>query len=556
MSDVVSIQSRWVLVCLLLAACSKGDDVPGPGGTAGAPVMPGMPPQQNCQPGASTACTGGTCPDGQPQTALCNAAGAYEACTCPVSTGMSGAGVTGAGSGGVAPTSGTGGTGGMVAGGTGGSVTPPESANTWTQMGGDARNWYFNAAEKTLSVDNAATLAEKWRFTIAGYPPGSPVVAAGKVFVMATGGTYAIDLQTGLKAWERLDLKGTASVAYDDGFVYVHTSVEAELHKLNASDGMTVWGAKKTYSLAGCDGTSSPILSGDLVIVGHSCGQIEIAVTGNPAMARGGVEAHSKETGDNAWTYFTVPDTGENGAMVWSSVGIDEAGGTVFAATGNNYTVAGENSDSIHAIDLATGMKKWKRQVRTGDTWSIPLFLGGPDSDFGANPIIFDLDGAKIVAAGDKGTAFWALDRDTGEILWSRPDLSANFTQANGGVLMNGGYDGKYIYVVSNQPPSESVLHALDPAQEGADAWPPKTFPKIAWGAPSMANGLLVVPIDDDLYVYNAHTGDELNKFNTGGTIAAGAAAIAEGKIIVQSGLQYPLGTVLNNNQVICYGLP
>ena len=64
------------------------------------------------------------------------------------------------------------------------------------------------------------------------------------------------------------------------------------------------------------------------------------------------------------------------------------------------------------------------------------------------------------------------------------------------------------------------------------------------------------VPIDTDLYILNAHTGDQLQMFNTGGTIAAGAAAIVDGKVIVKSGLQYPLGTVQNNNQVICYGLP
>jgi polyvinyl alcohol dehydrogenase (cytochrome) len=475
-----------------------------------------------------------------------------------VSPGTSGAGASAAGSGG-ALASGAGGAGGVSGAsgaGTGGSIAPVEDGATWTHMGGDARNWYFNPAETKLTVDNAATLAEKWRFTVAGYPPGSPVVAEGKVFVMATGGTYAIDLESGVKAWERLDISGTASLAYDSGFIYAHTGVSAELYKLNASDGMTVWGPKKTYELAFCDGTSSPILSADLVIVGHSCGQIEIAAGGDAAAARGGVEAHSKETGEKAWTYFTVPASGENGAMVWSSVGIDEPGGTVFASTGNNYTVAGENSDSIHAIDLMSGVKKWKTQVRDGDTWSIPLFIGGPDSDFGANPIIFDLGGTKVVAAGDKGHAFWAMDRDTGEILWSRPDLSTSFTQANGGVLMNGAYDGTYIYVVSNQPPNASVLHALDPAMEGADAWTPKTFNKIAWGAPSVANGVLAVPIDTDLYILNAHTGDQLQMFNTGGTIAAGAAAIVDGKVIVKSGLQYPLGAVQNNNQVICYGLP
>ena len=72
-----------------------------------------------------------------------------------------------------------------------------------------------------------------------------------------------------------------------------------------------------------------------------------------------------------------------------------------------------------------------------------------------------------------------------------------------------------------------------------------------------MANGVLFVPVDSVLYVFDAHEGGMLTMFDTGGTIAAGAAAIAQGHVVVQSGLQYVFdSTVKNNNQIICYGLP
>jgi polyvinyl alcohol dehydrogenase (cytochrome) len=201
-------------------------------------------------------------------------------------------------------------------------------------------------------------------------------------------------------------------------------------------------------------------------------------------------------------------------------------------------------------------MRKWQKQVRNTDTWSgaVPT---GPDSDFGANPILAEVAGKKIVAAGDKSGAFWAFDRQTGEILWSRDNLSTSSNQQNGGILMNGAYDGKYFYAVANQPPSASVLHALDPTKQGMDAWPAKTFSQLAWGAPSVANGVLVVPVDENLMIFNANTGDMLTMFQTGGTIAAGAAAIVDGKIVVKSGLQYIYAPeAKNNNQIICYGLP
>jgi polyvinyl alcohol dehydrogenase (cytochrome) len=452
-----------------------------------------------------------------------------------------------------------------------------ETAATWPMMGYDANNTYFNPNEHTLSVENAKNLEMKWSFTVSGYPPGTPVVAEGKVFVMATAGTYAIDLKTGKQVWVNADIAGTASVAYADGFVYVHATAGASLYKLSAKDGKVVWGPVQTFDQTGCDGTSSPIIGGDKVFVGHSCGGIE--VTGNAAalgVLRGGVEAFDTEDGKHVWTYWTVPDDKkgmEDGAMVWSSVAVDVEGGAVFATTGNNYSLSGGNSDSIHGIRFDTGKKKWRTQVRTTDTWSAMVATSGPDSDFGANPILAEVGGKKIVAAGDKGAAFWAFDRETGQMLWSRPDLSASRDAAHGGMLMNGAFDGKYFYVVSNQPggspipdggvpdggpagDTKALLHALDPKDNGKDAWKPVEFQKFTWGAPSLANGLLVVPNDDDLYVFEAATGKQLIMFNTGGTIAAGAAAIVDGRIIVSSGLQYIFDTTAkNNNQIICYAL-
>jgi outer membrane protein assembly factor BamB len=510
---------RWTWLLIGVVACSGSDDDSG--------MQRGG--------GASSAGTGGGASAG---------------------TGASGAGAGGAGASG----SGASGSGPL-----GSPPAPPSADNAWRMMGYDSRNDYHNPAETTLAPQNAGMLVEKWRFTVAGYPPGSPAIADSKVFVMATGGTYAIDLASGAELWKRSDLTGTASVAYAEGSVFVHTQ-GAMVYRLNAADGTTEWGPMKSYELAQCDGTSSPIVAGGKVIVGHSCGVIEVTATSAAAisLARGGAEAFDVATGAKAWTYFTVPESGEDGAMIWSSVAIDEDSGTVYAATGNNYSLQGGDSDAFHAFDLGSGARKWVQQVRADDTWSYNLAIMGPDSDFGANPILAQVGDMRVVAAGNKGASFWALDRDTGAVLWQRDELSSSHNPANGGVLMNGAFDGERFYVVSNQPdPSgmsggvggASVLHAIDGAT-GVDAWT-KTFDAIAWGAPSTANGVLAVPIDTRLYVLDAQSGDELAMFDTGGTIAAGAAAIAQGRIVVGSGLQYVFdSTVKNNDQVICYGLP
>ena len=440
----------------------------------------------------------------------------------------------------------------------------PAEPATWTMMGYDNNNNYFQPNETKLNIDNAKDLVEQWRFSVAGFPPGSPVIADGKVFITSSGGVYALDLETGEERWSISDFGATASPAYVDGALFIHTASDAMLYKLDASDGSIVWGPIATYpDNPRCDGTSSPIVAGNKVLVGHSCGLPEVTGGDDQQNARGGVEAFDAGDGTHLWTYWTVPDSGENGAMVWSTVSVDLAAGVVFASTGNNYTMVGPHSDSIHAIDLETGERKWHQQVRQDDMWSLGggVTATGTDTDFGANPILATVDGRKLVAAGDKGGSFWALDRETGEIVWSYEGLSATHSPAYGGVLMNGAFDGNNFYVAANETPTlvddqnvfESTLHVL---KDGSDVIPPKKLGASVWGAPSLANGLLFVPVNSVLRVYNAETGDELTNFDTGGTIAAGAAAIADGYVVVKSGLQYVFAQdALPNNTIICYGL-
>ena len=433
----------------------------------------------------------------------------------------------------------------------------------WTMMGYDARNHYVQPHESKLKVDNAGELKEHWRVQTSGFPAGSPVIVDGKVYISATGGMLALDLDSGAELWTQPMVRGTATPAYHEGYLYMHAASGAKLYKLDARDGSIVWGPVQTYpENEACDGTSSPIIAGDLVVVGHSCGGAEVGGGPAQAAARGGVEALSMEDGSRVWTYWTVPEEGETGAMVWSTVAVDLDAKVVFATTGNNYTVAGGNSDAFHAIDLQTGERKWVTQVREGDLWSIDsmrmVFGTGEDTDFGANPILAEVEGRAVVAAGDKAGTFWMLDRETGEIIWKHEELTPTFAANTGGVLMNGAFDGDNFYVVSNDPenmPPDSLLHVLD-ARTGEDVVEPKRLEGLVWGAPSLANGLLFVPVNSELHVLDKQSLQELARFETGGTIASGAAAVVDGRVVVKSGLQYGFGVDLkDNHEVVCFGI-
>ena len=442
-------------------------------------------------------------------------------------------------------------------------------SDLWSTTGYSFGNTYHNPFERKLTADNADTLVEKWEFTTAGTPHGGLSVANGMVFVTTTGGLHALNLADGTEVWSTTDIQADGTAAYADGALYIHT-VGALLYKLDAATGDEIWVSDKTYDIEGSDGTSTPAIGGGLVIVGHSAGVNEVSGDAvRTAMSKGGVEAFDVETGERAWTYETCDGDQEDGAMVWSTVAIDEEAGVVFATTGNNYTVAGPGSDAFHAIELATGERLWKTQVREGDQWSVAS-MQSRDTDFGANPILATIGDRKVVAAGDKASAFWVLDRETGEIIWRKEDLTATHAPAFGGVLNNGAFDGERFYVMSNEPIEAAGGGPLGPvtgsmkvlalhAADGEEAWEPRVYAdKMTWGMASVANGVLAVPVNDELHILNAETGEELTMFETGGSIAAGAPAIVDGMIIVKSGLQYIFGRGHNfpNNQVRAYGLP
>jgi len=417
-------------------------------------------------------------------------------------------------------------------GGSGGS----SAADEWTMLGHDLGSSYTNTAQSELSPANATDLELLFQFEARGQVYGTPAVVGDRIFVSSTGGLYAFDRGSGEIVWENREIRATSSLTFSEGTIFVH-DFAAYLRALDAASGEELWQTRTdAHPLA--TGLSSPVVFERYVIVGLSSNEI----VREGATFRGGVAAFDRTTGEQLWRDYTA-NPPHNGASVWSTVAIDGEARVVYAGSGQNYTgEAGPNSDAIFAIDVDSGRRLWTHQTVSGDVFT-PINPGGPDADFGANPILFaaEVDGAarEMVAAGQKNGMFWAFDRATGETVWQR-QLGPG-SPLTGGVLNNGAFDGTHILVANNDPTAgRGTLYALEP-RDGSIAWQ-RELTGWVWAPITASNGIGVVAADTDLTVFDLETGSEIFRFPTNGTIAGGASIVG-GRVHFGSGLQHIVGT-------------
>jgi len=186
---------------------------------------------------------------------------------------------------------------------------------------------------------------------------------------------------------------------------------------------------------------SSPaIIVGDIVIVGNSSihGYYPIRTRNLPGYIRG----YDIKTGKQLWMFNLVPQPGEFGAETWekgSKVGTEGVGkndawapyaadpqlGLVYIPVGmplmDEYGGhrPGNNlyGNSVVALDVKTGKRKWHFQMVHHDIW---------DYDAPMTPNLMDVtvNGRlrKVVSQTTKQGWIYALDRETGEPIWPMPE--------------------------------------------------------------------------------------------------------------------------------------
>ncbi|MET0285461.1 MAG: PQQ-binding-like beta-propeller repeat protein [Polyangiales bacterium] len=402
----------------------------------------------------------------------------------------------------------------------------------WTSYGRDFSNSRNNPLETAITPANVGTLVPKWSFT-EGAVTSMPVVYDGVVYFGDWNARlHARDAKTGAEIWRAQvqeatpinQINNTPLVTEDT----VYTGAQGAL--LAAYDRKT--GALKWKNNIDSQMSlmlwSSPVLIDDTIIIG--VGSFQVFLPANPPF-RGSVVGVNAKDGTVKWQRFL---TEGSGVSVWSTAAIDQTRKLAFIGTGQEYTTGASTpySDAVIALRYETGEVAWATQFTVGDRFQAGR-AEGPDHDVGAAPNLFEVNGAAWLGVGDKGGRYYALDRDTGRIIWKR---ELTLGGPNGGIMATAAYANGVIYVASNDGntggeagvgggPGACTIFALN-AADGTTKWEVASKPG-TFGALSVANGVLYAPsLAGEMRAYDVTTGARVWNVSIGMSMGAGVTVV------------------------------
>ena len=339
----------------------------------------------------------------------------------------------------------------------------------WTTYGGDLGSTRYSALDQ-INASNFNNLEVAWRFKTDSLGPrpefqyeSTPLMVHGVIYVTAGSrrAVVALDAGTGEMLWMHSENEGKRGmnaprqlsghgVAYwtdgrEERILYVTPGYR--LIALNAKTGVPVptFGNNGVVDLKENDDQeidletgevglhSTPLVAGDVVVVGaaHKAG-------GNiPSYKhiKGFVRGFDVKTGKRLWIFHTIPRPGEFGIEtwlndswsytgntgVWGQMSADVPTNTLYLPvelpTGDYYgghrPGNGLFGESIVALDLHTGQRKWHYQLVHHGIW---------DMDIPCAPILTDINvnGQTVPALAQptKQAFLYVFNRVTGKPIW------------------------------------------------------------------------------------------------------------------------------------------
>jgi polyvinyl alcohol dehydrogenase (cytochrome) len=418
----------------------------------------------------------------------------------------------------------------------------------WPMWGRDRARSFSTECNGALSPASASDLHRIWFFNTHDVVTATPAVVDGSVYVGDWSGRfYKLRATDGRLRWVRKtephrnvyagQIVSSAAVETVRGVPTVYFGGGKTLYALRASDGSIRW----KHELRPDSGTNDPteIESSPLVVDGMviSGWDVHNSTKGEPA----GVFALDAATGKQRWRTVLAPTEGEGAtgpgcADVWSSPTVDEERRLVFVGTGNCVTSPdgyGRFAEAVVALDLDDGSVKWSYQ---------PHQPNRDDLDFAGAPNLFESSGRALVGLGGKDGTYYALDRETGELVWTTPVVEPGLTNP-GSNFSTGGFIGPTAVADATITGGTAIgdapfLHALDTAT-GAIRWQ-QEIAAATYGAPAVAGGVVVIGgTDFTLRALDLATGQVLWSDEVQGAVSGGPAIVGD-DVFAVAGIREP----------------
>ncbi len=351
---------------------------------------------------------------------------------------------------------------------------PSTRNGEWPTNGADVKFTRYSPLDQ-INASNFNKLEVAWRFKTDAFGPypeykleGTPIMVKGVLYT--TAGTrrsvVALDAKTGELIWSHSLREGQRAVnsarqlsgrgvSYwtdgrgDERIIYVTTGYR--LVELNARTGALIpsfgdngildikvgvqKGNNQQIDLEGGEiGIhAAPTVTGDVVIVGSS--MREGATVPTHDNTKGVVRAWEVRTGKELWRWNTIPRPGEFGnetwennswvnngnTGVWAHITVDEELGLVYIPVetptsdyyGGHRPGANLFAESLVAVDLKTGVRKWHFQFVHHPIWNWDMTSAPILSDINVNgrPV-------KAVSVASKQGWLYVFDRVTGQPVW------------------------------------------------------------------------------------------------------------------------------------------
>jgi quinoprotein glucose dehydrogenase len=339
----------------------------------------------------------------------------------------------------------------------------------WPTYGGDLGNTRYSALDQ-IDAANFNHLQIAWRLKTVNFGPEpeykfetTPLMVKGALYTTAGSrrAVVALDAATGELLWMHAEREGERGakaprqlsgrgVAYwtdghEERILYVTPGYR--LIALDAKTGipMATFGKDGVVDLRLNDDQemdlinadiglhATPIVAGDTVIVGaaHRSG----AEPKSKVNVKGYVRGFDVKTGKRLWIFHTIPKPGEFGydtwqkgsaeytgnTGVWTQMSVDEDLGMAYLPVelpthdyyGGERPGNGLFGESIVAVDLKTGQRKWHYQLVHHGLW---------DFDIPCAPVLVDITvngkPVKALAQATKQSVLYVLNRVNGEPVW------------------------------------------------------------------------------------------------------------------------------------------